>query len=275
MEAGFWPDPVTRAGLRRIRRMKINALIAVLALLPASADAQDAQALWTDLAQTRPLSVQQDERGPRGRGGQVTEEWYTPRLRGSLAFYGRVSFPGDTDVTVDNLFYSDFFDPGLGVSVEGDLLTFVTPHLGVGGYLSVGWDSFDGSRLRFTSGDEAAPDNMDLTSIFIGGKVMQRISPFVTWEGRMGLGLVHYSAVKWSGIDTGVPFTDEELFRTINRGAFEMGARIGVGSRHIEADFGMGLRIMGGAARGKDVTSAIDPELLTTFMLELGLVLRF
>lgn len=256
--------------------MKIKALFAFTALLSAPAFAsQDAQSLWTDLAQTRPFPALQDERGPRGRGGQVTEEWYTPRVRGSLAFYGRASFPGDSDVTIDNLFYSDFFDPGLGVSVEGDILTFVTPHWGVGGYLSVGWDTFDGATIRFSSGDQATPEDMKLTSVFAGGKVMQRISPFVTWEGRMGLGIVHYSSVKWSGIDTGVPFSNEELFRTINRGAFELGARIGVGSRHIEADFGFGVRIMGGAARGKDVTTAIDPELLTTFMLELGVVVRF
>ncbi|MBI3854670.1 MAG: hypothetical protein HY293_03145 [Planctomycetes bacterium] len=250
---------------------KLLFVFIALASAPAIAAAQDLSAPWTPTF----AALQQDERGPRGKGGQVTEEWYTPRLRSSLSFFGRASFPGDSDVTIDHLWYSDFFDPGLGLSVEADLLAFINPNWGVGGYLSVGWDHFDGARVDFSNGDFAEPNHMDLTTVLVGGKVMQRVSPFITWEGRMGLGMVHYSSVTWSGMDTGLPFSNEQLFRSINRGAFEVGGRIGFGNRHIEADFGFGVRIMGGAARGRDVTNAIDPDLLTTFMIELGLTLRF
>jgi hypothetical protein len=255
----------------------MKTLIALLGLLasPALALAQERNSLLADVGETRPFPVLQDERGPRGRGGQVTEEWVLPRLRGSLSFYGRASFPGDTDVTIDHLTYSDFFDAGLGLSVEGDLLQYVSPHWGIGGYLSVGWDRFNGQTLDFISGDTATVGDMNLTTVIVGGKVVQRVSPFMTWEGRMGVGVVHYRSVQWSGIDTGVPFTDEELFRSINRGVFEIGGRIGFGNSHIQGDFGFGLRYMGGAARGKDVTNAIDPDLLFTFMLELGLTIRF
>lgn len=257
--------------------MKDKALWTFLALAasPALAAAQDAPSLWADLQETRRSPAQMEPAGPRGKGGQVVEEWYTPRVRGSLSFFGRVSFPDDTEVTTDGLWYSDFFDPGLGLSVEGDLLTYVTPHWGVGGYLSVGWDRFGGNRIGFISGDEVKPDDMDLTTVLLGGKVVQRFSPFGVWEGRMGLGLVHYSPVNWSGIDTGVPFNDEQLFKAINRVAFEIGGRIGFGNPHIQGDFGFGLRIMGGAARGEDVTNFIDPDILITFMLELGITLRF
>lgn len=253
--------------------MKNKAILALAALASMSsfAAAQDARTLWSDSAP----ALFQDERGPRGKGGQVVEEWYTPNTKASLSFYGRVSFLSDTDVTIDHLWYTDFFDPGWGLSVEADLLTFVAPYWGIGGYVSYNWDRFDGQRITFISGDSAEPDPMTLNSVFVGAKVLQKLSPWVSWEGRMGLGLVTYSHVEWSGVDTGVPFSNEELFQRITRGAFEIGGRIGVGSPNVQADFGFGVRIMGGASRGRNVTDAIDPDFLTTFMLELGLSLRF
>jgi hypothetical protein len=252
--------------------MKYKLLLASAALISASslAAAQDARTLFSD-----PFPASQDERGPRGRGGQVVEEWYSPTLKASLSFFGRVSWPSDTDVTIDHLWYSDFFDVGWGVTVEADLLQFVAPHYGVGGYLSYNWDQFNGNTIVFPNGDTATPDHMTLNSAFLGAKFLQHLNPWVVWEGRMGAGIVHYSRTTWSGVDLGVPFSNEELFKSITRGAFEIGGRIGAGSPTIQADFGFAVRIMGGAARGKDVTSAIDPDILTTFMLELGLSIRF
>jgi hypothetical protein len=248
--------------------MTINTLVLLLALT------QDSTGLWTE---PWSFASQIEPGGPpaRGKGGQVVEEWYSPRMRAALSFFGRVSFPDDTEVTVDGLWYSDFFDPGLGLSVEGDLLTFVTPHWGVGGYLSVGWDTFSGNRLHFSSGDEVQPDDMDLTTVILGAKVVQQISPYAYWEGRLGMGMVHYSAVEWSGVDTGVPFSNEELFAAANKFVFEIGGRVGFGNPVIQGDFGFGIRIMDGAKRGEDVTTFVDPELLITWMLELGITMRF
>ncbi len=258
--------------------MKILMLTALAsAAFPALAAAQDDR-LWTNLAETRSFQGAPPQGDRRGRGGQVVEEYYTPRVRGSLSFWGRVSFPSETDVTTDGFTYGDFFDPGLGLSVEGDLLTFVTPHFGIGGYLTVGWDRFNGQTVDLLGGFVAKPGDMDLTSVIVGGKVMQRLTPFMTWEGRMGLGVVHYASVKWSGFDpTSTPqnFSNEELFRVINRAVGEIGGRVGFGNPYIEADVGIGVRVMGGAARGKDAGVAIDPDILTTFTLELGLTLRF
>jgi len=255
--------------------MKKNTLwtLAFLAAGPGFAVAQDSPALWTDLQGTKPFVALQEP--GRGQGGQVVEEWYTPRTRFSLSVYGRVSFPSDTQVTIDDLWYSDFFDPGLGVSVEADLLAYLAPTWAIGGYLSVGWDSFNGNTVGFTSNDFVRPDDMELTTGIIGVKVLQRVSPWVIWEGRMGVGMVHYSSVNWSGQDAGVPFSNEQLFQAINRAVWEIGGRIGVGNPHIEADFGFGFRVMGGASRGRDVSNFIDPDILTTFMLELGVTARF
>lgn len=238
-------------------------------LSTAAAAQDDAQTLWADLGATRPLVALQEQ------GGQVVEEWYTPKLRASLSVLGRVSFPSSTEVTIDGLWYSDFFDVGWGISVEADLLSFVTPHWAVGGYLSVGWDTFEGNTLHFFNGDFVNVDNMDQTMVIVGGKILQRVSPFVLWEGRLGVGLVHYASTDWSGVDQGVAFSNEQLFKPINRAVFELAGRLYAGNRNLQGDFGFGFRYMGGAARGKDVSNFVDPDVLFTFMLELGLTVRF
>ena len=247
----------------------LPSLALVAGLSTAAAAQDDVRTLWTDLAETRTLTSVQEQ------GGQVVEEWYTPKLRASLSVVGRVSFPGSTNVTADGLWYSDFFDVGWGFSVEADLLSFVTPHWGVGGYISVGWDEFTGQTLHFFNGDFVNVDNMDQTMIIAGGKFVQRLSPFVTWEGYLGAGLVHYAKVDWSGVDQGVPFSNEELFKPINRGIVELGGRLGVGSRSFQVEFGFGFRWMGGAARGADVSNLVDPDYFYTFLLDIGLTARF
>jgi hypothetical protein len=259
---------------------KLMLVLLALGALPAAAFAQDGPRMWSDLAESRSFDPQQGD--PRGRGGQVVEEWYTPRLRASLAVYGRVSFPSNTNVTVDGLWYSDFFNPGWGASIEGDLLSYISPAWGVGGYLSGGWDRFDGQQINFANGDFVKADHMDLTTVIIGGKVVQRMSPFFGWDGHLGIGVVHYSAVHWSGFDSNPlppklpgPFSHEELFSPTTTVVGEIAGRLIFGSPRVEADLGFGVRIMGGARRGRDVTNAIDPDILTTFMIELGVTFRF
>lgn len=232
--------------------------------------AQDAPALWTDLAETRPLMLPSQE-----TGGQIVEEWYSSKAKLSISAFTRFSFPSSTEVTVDGLWYSDFFDWGFGGSGEIDLIFFATPQWGVGPYLSVGADRFYGNRLSFFNGDFADVGDMDMVTAILGVKFVQKLSPFASWDGHLGVGIVHYDRVTWSGMDAGVPFGDEELFKPINRGLFEFAGRISVGGRHIMGDFGFGLRYMGGAARGADVSNFIDPDILVTFMLELGLSIRF
>jgi hypothetical protein len=259
--------------------MKKLALLTALTsvAMTSLAAAQDGPRLWTDLAETRSLDLSQQGPEGRGRGGQVVEEWYTPTLHASVAIYGRVSWPSNTNVTVDGLWWSDFFNPGWGVSVEGDLLQWVTPAWGVGGYLSVGWDRFDGQRVNFINGDFAQPDHMDLTSVIIGGKIVDRFNPFFGWDGHIGIGVVHYSSVHWSGFDITIPgpFTHEELFAATTTIMGEFTGRFIFGSPHVEGDLGFGFRIMAPPNRGRDVTTAIDPDVLTTFMIELGLTVRF
>jgi hypothetical protein len=250
----------------------MKKVLLALFLAPAlcsAASAQEAQALWADLAETRPFRADQEV------GGQVAEDWYSSKWRGSISAFYRASFPSSTQVTVDGLWYSDFFSYANGFSVEADLLNFLTPNWGVGPYVSAGWDRFYGDSLHFFNGDFFNVGDMDMETVILGVKIVQRVSPVVFWDGHLGGGVAHYQQVLWSGVDNGVPFANEQLFKPIYRGVFELGGRLCVGSEHIQADFGFGLRYIGGAARGKDVTNFIDTDILITFMLELGLTVRF
>jgi len=249
--------------------MKTTLVLAfcALAAFPAAASAQDHFSLWEDPQEVRP--------GRQEQGGEVAQVWIAPRTALSLGVYGRLSFPGSSQVTIDNLWYSDFFDIGYGVSGELALMSFVTPEWGVGGYLEVGWDEFNGQTLHFFNGDSVSVGNWDQVSVLVGGKFQQRLSPGVTWEGRLGIGMVHYDSVKWSGVDSGVPFANEELFKAINRAIVDLGFRIGFGTPRFQFDLGFGFRYMGAAARGADVTSAIDPDLFYTFTMDLGFNLKF
>ncbi|HLF92614.1 MAG TPA: hypothetical protein VJB14_04080 [Planctomycetota bacterium] len=212
---------------------------------------------------------------PWGTEWGVARERLGRHTSGSVALYGRASFPGDSDVTQDGVTYADLFDPGLGFSVEGDVLVDMTHDWSVGGYVSVGWDTFVGVREVDDFGDTLEPDTMELFSAIAGAKAVGTFDPHFFWEGRVGLGVVHYDAVEADFILSGTTFADQEFFRTSDRAVFELGGRIGMGTPHVAIALGMGFRIMGGPSRGKDVTNFIDPDPLVTFMLELGVMVRF
>ena len=247
--------------------MKKIALTLFLAALPAAAAV--AQDLPVALAGEPALAY------PWGReiGGLHTS--LGRHASASIALVGRVSFPDDSDVTSDGVTWADLFDPGFGFSLEGDFLVRVVHDGSVGGYVSVGWDSFSGVRNTDSFGDSAEPDVMNMMTILAGAKSMGWFDPLFFWEGRIGLGMVHYDTVKAGFVLGGTPFDNQEFFRASNRLAFELGGRIGFGTEHVTADLGMGFRVLGAPARGRDVTNLIDPDPLTTFMIELGLRIGF
>ncbi len=240
--------------------MKKTALVFLFAACPAAAFAQD---LPGSLAM------------PWGTEVGVARESLGRHSSASVALYGRASFPSDGDVTRDHVTWSDLFDPGLGVSLEGDVLINVVHEWSVGPYVSVGWDTFNGVRNVDDVGDTLDPGPMRMVTVIAGAKWQGWFDPMFFWEGRIGLGMVHYDAVKADFILGGVLFDNQEFFKASNRGVFELGGRVGFGTPPLAVDLGMGFRIMGGPGRGKDVTNFIDPDPLVTFMLELGVLVQF
>lgn len=203
-------------------------------------------------------------RGPLGR-----------HAVGSIGLYGRVSFPSETDVTVDGVTWADLFDEGWGASVEADVSAVIDRGFAVGAYISVGWDQFDGRTDVDSFGDSVHPDPMEMITVIAGAKSTGWIDNVFFWEGRMGLGLVHYRQVLADFRVAGVLSPDQEFFKESDRVVFEMGGRIGIGTPSFAVVFGMGFRIMGPPARGSDVTTFVDPDILTTFIMDLGVMIRF
>ncbi|HLY75503.1 MAG TPA: hypothetical protein VKU80_15380, partial [Planctomycetota bacterium] len=138
----------------------------------------------------------------RGAEFNLMQEEFAPNLRFGMTISARVDVPGDTSVdSIDNIAYSDIFDVGYGVAVEANLLSWLTPHWAVGGYVAVGWDRFTGaSNVDMGTGEFFSFNDQDVLTVIVGGKILQKIAPFWFWEGRMGIGLVHYGDLTFSDV---------------------------------------------------------------------------
>ena len=160
--------------------------------------------------------------------------------------------------------------------MEADLLAEIWPHCAVGGYLSVGWDWFQGqSNVDMLSGQIASFNKMDMTTVIVGAKVLERVGPFITWEGRIGGGYVRYSQLTYTDVSAPPPLPGLQYFRPISRGVFEIGGRVAFGDRHVCFDLGLGLRAMGAMSPGTDYSGFTPPEFFFTYMFEVGLTLRW
>ncbi|HLY09273.1 MAG TPA: hypothetical protein VKW04_08235 [Planctomycetota bacterium] len=242
-------------------------------LADALTKAPDPGALPRDMAETMP-----DPAMPlRGAAFSLLQDEIAPRLHFGLGIYARVDVPGDTSVdSAGNIAYSDVFDVGYGVNAEASLMSWVLPHFAMGGYLSVGWDRFTGaSNVDMGTGEFFTFNDQDTVTVIAGAKIFQKIGPFWFWEGRMGVGLVHYDALTFSDVTTPVPVTGLQFFRPVNHGLFDLAGRFGFGTSRLTFDVGMDFRFMGSEARGRDVTNAIDPDWFFVFALDLGVSFSF
>lgn len=216
------------------------------------------------------------ELSSRGMGALLLQEEFFPRLQFSLGFYARLDVPGDTDVSNQGVLYSDIFDVGFGLNVEASAMQKISPHWSLGGYLSVGWDRFAGaSDVDMGTGEFFSFNDQDVVTVIAGAKLLQKITPFLFWEGRMGLGLVHYSSLSFSDVTLPVTVSGLQFFRPVSHGLFDIAGRIGFGDPRITFDVGLDFRFMGGEARGRDVTAEVDPSLFFVFAIDLGLTFRF
>lgn len=253
--------------------MKNMIALLCLAVFPAAAAAaqEQPQTIWTDLAASRSSSLLQ------GQGGQVAEEEFLiPNMRASLSVFGRVSFPGETLATNSGVSYWDILNPGLGFSVEGDILAELAPHWLMGGYVTVGWDWFKGQDdVDMGTGEFFTFDRMKMTTVIVGLKVVERVGPYIMWEGHMGGGYVRYGSLMYTDV-TAAPVPGLQFFQPVTRGVFEIGGRVGFGDRRFTFDLGLGIRIMGAMSPGANANPiVVDPDFFYTYVFEAGLTLRF
>ena len=233
----------------------------------------DRAAVPGNLSEVSPSS----ELSPKFLEPNLLQAEFAPNLRFGLSFFARVDVPGDTSVdSFDNVAYSDIFDVGYGLNVEADLMSWISPHWAMGGYISLGWDRFTGSsNVDMGTGEFFSFDDQDMVTLIVGGKVLQKFAPFWFWEGRMGVGLVHYGQLTFSDVTLPIADNGLQFFKPVTHGLFDLGGRIGVGNKQVTFDIGIDFRFMGAEARGRDVSNAVDPDLFFVFTFDLGLSLRF
>jgi hypothetical protein len=206
----------------------------------------------------------------------TTVTYEVPHSDLSLAVLGRLSLPGSDHIDRSGfLTYDDLFETGYGLSVEANLLFRLDPYWRLGGYLSLGWDQFGGSRSVDDFGDTVEPDRMTIYTVLVGIKSRAYFGPGFFGDAYLGLGIARYNAVDATFVLSGIPYPDQELFHASTRFALDLGGRIGWGTEHVAATLGLGLRFMDGPGRGKDVTSEIDPESMVNFILDLGIQFTF
>ena len=184
------------------------------------------------------------------------------------------------DISDTSIRYRDIFGTGHGFSIQVNHAFEQHPNSEFSGYLELGWDTFRGLHFRDDFNDLIAAEDSEQLSFLAGGRVthwfgaMDPEMPIVL-EGRFALGMATLSEVNADFEVSGVPVPNQQLLRSSVVPIMDMGVRWGVASSTFTFTLGMGVRVVGGQSRGRDVTSAVDPDVRTDFTLDLGWELRF
>ena len=182
---------------------------------------------------------------------------------------------GEVDTGLD---YSDLFGSGTGFDLEGRMLwkSIGTDWL-LGGFLSIGRDSYDGQRDTDDFGDSLTTDDLDITTIIAGFKGSLRFGDGFHFGAHGGLGMASYSKVEGVlRVDFGPPLgllvANIEVFGASSAFVFDLGAHLGYTIDHFFAEIGFGLRFQG-APDGGDLDFDTGAPAIATF--ELGAGVRF
>jgi hypothetical protein len=217
------------------------------------------------------------------------------RLGLSLAVQGRVAIPfgaadsgttfvsGNVIVIQNRMSYLDLFTPGLGFTVEADLMRRPPPPVpggppfertpAMGGYVAFECDWFGGDSATDDFGTKVSPDTMRLPQVYVGFKAEGTVEENFFGNVNVGLGAAHYPSLMARVQPAGLPATDREFFE--NAWAFAMELRMHFGWRAGPAAFvfGMGGRLFSPPTAGP--TISMDPRILWTLDFDLGLQLNF
>lgn len=256
-----------------------------LLLLAVAGPAVDDARLPPEMALDEPeLRVQIVEAGPERM-----------RLGLSLALQGRVAIPfgaADSGTTIvsgnviiihNRMSYLDLFTPGLGFTLEADLMSRPPPPVpggppfertpAMGGYVAFECDWFGGDSATDDFGTKVSPETMRLPQVYVGFKAEGTVQEDFFGNLNFGLGAAHYPSLLAKVQPAGLPATDREFFEST--WAFAMEVRMHFGWRAGPAAFvfGMGGRLFAPPTAGP--TISMDPRILWTLDFDLGLQLNF
>jgi len=274
------------------------AVFAVLLLPSAALCAQEEVRLpadlWSDVRITPPAAESEataipelQDDVPRGRGGAKND------LILNAAVHGRFGIPfgsADRDVFVygggvflvdQHLSWADLFHPGWGFDVELDIMfgdasgkgRARQPGFDYGAFAAVLVDEFPGSSVTDSGGHFIHPDNLNMTTILVGGKVIQSFDQGFFADGRFGLGAVHYSAVEATFGGPGIPDFHDELLRDTWTFAMDLRGHGGIRFGPLGLTLGLGFRFMVPPSEGH--RASLDSGPLWVFDIDLGAELGF
>jgi hypothetical protein len=250
-----------------------------------------AYSLSLDGAETRPLAdelpgvLQAEPPAGRGRDRDVSD------FTLNVAAHARYAIPfgaadrsyivyGNGLWVVDHyVSWSDFFHPGWGFDLELDIFLAKNgpgpnqqPGFNYGIAVVLTSDEFGGDHVNDSLGRSLSIENLTMSSILIGGKVIHTLGHGFYADGSFGVGAVHYSAVEGTFSGLGPSFRDEILEDTWTFASqFRGHAGYRLGPLGIVA--GLGFRIQAPPHEGDRIS--MNSGAFWTFDLDLGVELGF
>jgi len=260
--------------------------------LPASLSSEEPQDQETrkerEAREARESRDRSEDRGPKwGLGVQLQGRWSLPfgSANRDIATFSNPG--GGATVTYDSsLSWSDLFGSGWGTSLTVEV-TMVRAGRGdggygrsknnftVGGYLSFLQDHFTGETVSDGAGNTISAEDLTMETYLVGGTMYQNMGNNVYYEGRLGIGAVHYSQVNGM-FSTGFPFNNTfegNLFKETWNFAMEVRGGFGYKLGPLGLSVGMGFRLMAPPSAGSGV--ALDSGVLMTWDIDLGVELGF
>jgi len=249
----------------------------VLLALAAAPDAPGDAPPWTRLPAAARIEA--------GEGGSTLSLDLGLRGRvavphGSIGGKNAVPSPGLT-VLPEGLRYNNLFDPGLGATIEADLMFEAGRPFGtagdpsrVGVYVAAQRDWLDGNRVTDDLGTSLTPDPMTITTLLAGVRGTLPLAPAFFVDIRVGAGAVRFDAVD-AELTSPTP-VDIGLFEAGWKAAAEARVHLRYRAGAVSFLIGAGARLSSGPdAAGAVNGSAIDPGALWLFDGELGIEIGF
>jgi hypothetical protein len=149
---------------------------------------------------------------------------------------------GDVD---DSLGYDDLWTEGIGFSVEADFLGAVGRSWKLGGYISVGFDSYGGDADTDSGGDPLEVDTLTTSHVMLGFKVALAPNGGFYFDARVGFGAVFYAETEGTLLGSAVT-----IFDATSVGAGEAGVHFGYSWDNVLIAAGLSGRVQGAPDAG-------------------------
>lgn len=240
-----------------------------------------------------PSGVELEERGVSFQVVGGPRE--STRFGMSASLQGRVAIPfgaadrGDTFVAgnviviTNRMSYLDLFSPGLGVTLEADLMARPPPpdpdglpwerSPAMGAYVAFEWDWFDGDSATDDAGTRIEPDTLRLPQVYVGFKAQGTVQDNFFGELRFGLGAAHFPSLMAKVSPAGFLPSNREFFQEAWTFAMELRLHFGWKAGPFALTFGLGGRLIAPPDSGPGIS--MDPAELWTLDLEVGAQVGF